>query len=329
MSLKDFHLALFRFSYSPQETVLIPGYKGNALRGGFGDALKSVSCTMRRTACEECMLRENCAYSQIFETPVPRDSKYFEGQDSAPHPFVLEPPLESKSEYQPGDQIRFHVLLIGAAIEFLPYFILAFHTLGQWGIGRRIDGYRGRCHLDTVESIDARGESITIFTGESQRLSDEYTVITVEDICESVGDVAADSIALEFLTPTRVKSRGRLRDRINFEILTRGLLRRILALSYFHCGQELELDYSLLAQKAGEQVRKAGDDSQWVDWSRYSRRQGERLMMGGFMGKVSFEGDLRDFMPFLLLGEYIHVGKGTAFGLGKYVICNRTNNGGE
>ncbi|MDI7261613.1 MAG: CRISPR system precrRNA processing endoribonuclease RAMP protein Cas6, partial [Thermodesulfobacteriota bacterium] len=33
-----------------------------------------------------------------------------------------------------------------------------------------------------------------------------------------------------------------------------------------------------------------------------------------------FEGDFEPFMPFLLLGEFIHVGKGTSFGLGKYEI---------
>ena len=42
--------------------------------------------------------------------------------------------------------------------------------------------------------------------------------------------------------------------------------------------------------------------------------------MGGFVGSITFEGDLKGFLPFLLLGEYIHMGKGTSFGLGKYEI---------
>jgi len=44
------------------------------------------------------------------------------------------------------------------------------------------------------------------------------------------------------------------------------------------------------------------------------------MMMGGFIGLVTFQGNFKEFLPFVNLGEYIHVGKGTSFGLGKYEI---------
>ena len=61
----------------------------------------------------------------------------------------------------------------------------------------------------------------------------------------------------------------------------------------------------------------------WFDWERYSNRQDTRMMMGGFVGSITFEGDFEKFLPFLLLGEFIHVGKGTSFGLGKYEITQQ------
>ena len=46
----------------------------------------------------------------------------------------------------------------------------------------------------------------------------------------------------------------------------------------------------------------------------------KKLKMGGFLGEITFEGDLAEFLPFLKLGEYLHIGKGTVYGLGKYEI---------
>jgi CRISPR/Cas system endoribonuclease Cas6 (RAMP superfamily) len=48
------------------------------------------------------------------------------------------------------------------------------------------------------------------------------------------------------------------------------------------------------------------------------------MKMGGFVGKVDYQGNLAEFFPLLKLGERVHVGKGTAFGLGKYEILDRS-----
>jgi CRISPR/Cas system endoribonuclease Cas6 (RAMP superfamily) len=42
--------------------------------------------------------------------------------------------------------------------------------------------------------------------------------------------------------------------------------------------------------------------------------------MGGFIGDITFEGDIEPFMSVLKVGEVLHVGKGTGFGLGKYEV---------
>jgi CRISPR/Cas system endoribonuclease Cas6 (RAMP superfamily) len=44
------------------------------------------------------------------------------------------------------------------------------------------------------------------------------------------------------------------------------------------------------------------------------------MKLGGLIGDITFEGNITPFLPFLTLGRYIHVGKGTSFGLGKYEI---------
>jgi CRISPR/Cas system endoribonuclease Cas6 (RAMP superfamily) len=81
----------------------------------------------------------------------------------------------------------------------------------------------------------------------------------------------------------------------------------------------LDLDFKELIERA-ENIKCADSDLRWYDWERYSARQDTRMKMGGFIGKVVFEGDIEEFMSLITLGEHVHVGKGTSFGLGKYKI---------
>ena len=68
-----------------------------------------------------------------------------------------------------------------------------------------------------------------------------------------------------------------------------------------------------------EKVMIEKEDLTWYDWQRYSACQDTRMKLGGFVGEVTYTGEqLKEFFPYILLGKYIHVGKGATFGLGKY-----------
>ncbi|MDO8785622.1 MAG: CRISPR system precrRNA processing endoribonuclease RAMP protein Cas6 [Syntrophales bacterium] len=41
-------------------------------------------------------------------------------------------------------------------------------------------------------------------------------------------------------------------------------------------------------------------------------------LRGGFVGSITYEGNMLPFLTPLKAGETLHVGKGTTFGLGKY-----------
>lgn len=317
--IKDFRIGKFKLIAKPRDRLYLPEYKGSTLRGGFGQTLRRVVCVTRDKECKNCLFKEKCVYSYIFETPPPKDTTRLRKYPFAPHPFIIEPPLERKREYKGGEEFSFNLILIGKAIDYLPYFVFTFDKLGEVGIGRG----RGRYWLKEVRSISANFDHNLIYTGEDKTFKDSYTLINEKDIleeCKRYGDKR--KITLNFLTPTRLKFEEHFTQELEFHILIRNLLRRVSLLSYFHCGKELNVDFKNLIEKA-KKVKREDSNLTWYDWQRYSTRQDARMMLGGFIGKVTFNFDGTEpnlFLPLILLGRYIHIGKGTSFGLGKYEI---------
>jgi len=285
--------------------ISLPPYKGSALRGGFGHAFRKVVCAVRKNDCTDCLLKHRCAYSYVFETPPPPDTTMLRKYPRAPHPFVIEPPDEDKGIYEPGETLTFSLVLIGRGREYLPYFVYAFEELGKMGIGKGKGRY-------VVEEI--RDGNDVIYTAESKRLNSPNSPIALP---LEIDDV--HRLSLSFITPARIKFDEQITTDPEFHILIRNLLRRISSLSYFHEGIKMELDYQGIIDRSMA-VKTTRKDITWNDWERYSSRQDARMNLGGFVGKLEFAGELGEFMPFLRLGELVHIGKATSFGLGKYKI---------
>jgi CRISPR-associated endoribonuclease Cas6 len=295
--------------------LILPGYKGSTLRGGFGSTFRRVVCVVRDKECIGCLLKGKCVYSYVFETPPPTDTKIMKKYEAAPHPFIIEPPLEPKRGYKPGDELVFGLTLIGRAIDYLPYFIYTFDELGKTGLGKDRGSF-------LLKQVSVQGGEKVIYTSETKILSDFKGAIQRFDPFFFEYETSSPSrLALHFLTPTRITYNGRLTQDIEFHIIIRNLLRRISLISYFHSndnGRE-DIDFKSIIEKA-KAVKIAGKRLRIYDWERYSGRQERRINMAGVVGRITFEGDIAPFMPLLKAGEVLHVGKGTVFGLGRYEV---------
>ncbi|MBI1884774.1 MAG: CRISPR system precrRNA processing endoribonuclease RAMP protein Cas6 [Chloroflexi bacterium] len=122
---------------------------------------------------------------------------------------------------------------------------------------------------------------------------------------------------LELLTPTRLVADGALVKRLTFPVFLRRLLRRLTDLTRTATGGHPGFDHEALLQQA-EDVRVAEDRTRWVDVPSYSSRQGRFTPIGGLVGEVTFEGDLKPFAPWLIWGSITHVGKDATKGGGWY-----------
>ena len=307
--LLEIRAGSFKFTIAPNEPLVLPSYKGATLRGGFGHAFKRVVCALRRDSCAECLLEERCIYSYIFETPPPPDTKIMRKYKTAPHPFIIEPPSGMQKIYKPGDEIVFGLILVGRAIDYMPYFVYTFDELGRIGIGKG----RGKF---TLKEVRCGGD--VIYDSESKTIKPFKTVDL--PLFAAAGSPRPGAVTLSFLTPTRITYNGHLTLDLEFHMLIRNLLRRLSMLYYFHCGGDPS-SWNFRDIIAGAQGVKVEEHNlRWHDWERYSSRQDTRMKLGGFVGTITFEGDIEPFMPLLAAGELLHVGKGTSFGLGKYEI---------
>jgi len=130
---------------------------------------------------------------------------------------------------------------------------------------------------------------------------------------------ATGGIALELLTPLRLKYGNHLRASLPFHVLIRAALRRIAALCRYHGDGEPVLDYRGLTARA-QNVAADENGLHWFDWERYSSRQEQKMLMGGLVGRVRYTGEVGEFLPLLRFCEKVHLGKQTTFGLGQIIV---------
>lgn len=305
--------ALFRLD----GPLALPPYAGSLFRGSFGWALKRVVCVTRTYDCPPCLLRDRCVYPSVFETSPPTDTHVMRKYPAAPHPFVLAPPEGGRTLAQ-GSAFELGLTLVGRAAGWLPHVIFSLERMGRAGLGSRrigaalvevngwIDGHRGRIY-SADEGTMAAAEAFM-----------ERVVVPASPALGSRLPSVPQRLVIEFLSPLRIRYEERLVTRPDFHVLIRSLLRRLAHLSYFHCGGDPSIvafrDWIALAQE----VRTASSALTWSDWTRYSSRQRTEMELGGVTGTIVFEGPLAPFLPLLRLGEVVHTGKGTSFGLGRY-----------
>lgn len=333
-SFASFQCLRLRIVAEVTDQIIIPGYQGGVLRGAFGKALKKIACPEEKQGCANCILINKCAYSYIFETPPPEDAEILRKYPFIPHPYTLNPAIKSSNTYNRGDVFEFDITLVGKAIDYLPFIVYAFIRMGDNKTDNKTDNgigklkkqqgkkpQRGGFQIKNIYALNAAGkENDTIY--ENQILQQADKTLCFDDAGLLSSRHSLDQISLNFLTPLRIRYKNTLCDDPQFHILIRNLLRRLSSLNYFHCNQKLDLPFKEIIEKA-ERVELVDNQTKWHDWSRYSGRQKKKMKLGGMAGMATYKGDLADFMPLLVLGSWVNIGKQTGFGLGRYEIKNK------
>jgi hypothetical protein len=348
--LKALSLAQYEFRLAALAAGDLPPFLGSTFRGSFGYALKAVACSMPHQDCARCLLSERCLYPRLFESRANRPTGLLKQQQNAPRPFIFEPPLPGQKysalpfntelghaqanggkhngqkrlfaeplRFTAGDELRFGLTLIGAAIEELPYIIYAVSLMARHGFGAQ----RTPFVLTEVLALDGSTTRLKVYMPEMTRIPPHDTR---RNLSELVKDrltqlETGDTLRLLFLTPTRLRFQKSLQSLLHFEQLVKSLSLRLTMLVQTHSAIKLDYDYQALLAQARTATTQT--ESLWQqELKRYSNRQEKQIEQDGFMGEAVFTGKtISELLPLLIAGEFLHVGSGTAFGLGRYRVA--------
>lgn len=316
---ESFPVSRYRLYFLVRTPIFLHGYPGSTLRGVFGAALRKKVCKSPGQECSACQHYRACEFPLIFKMPRPEGWK-----EDPPQPYVVEPPINETREpmaFHCGDVLNFNFVLIGRAQEYLPLCIDAWkEALLELGI-ENVSGTmrRGMAELFRVTLLGNEGEV------EVANL-DRGTLACLHNVFSPSSNGILDSLTIRIVTPLRFTPKRNLKTQCDSKMwlspeelkpihFFRRLISRIQSLSqlYTDCRPDFP-DPELSINFGSEKFL-----TEW-NWQRFSGTQDQKIPSDGVVGKWIFHGDIQPFLPYIELGELLHVGKGAVYGMGKYKI---------
>ena len=337
-TLDNLSFAAFTASFrvTSGEPVLLPPYTGSTFHGALGRALSRVSFG-RKPACGTCHARSECRYGNLFAYlfQAPADHPFLAANHARlqqiysspiqinkvrefPPPYILDPPAGGR--YDLDEQFDLTFLLVGRAIEYFPFVVCGLEVMADgWLGGNR----QAAIHLEEIRAEDLAGQgTYSIYDPLTSRLAGPGMVFDFDfaaDWADTYSRVhgGCRHLGLRFLTPLKFRKQGKVQSDPDFVDFMKTLIRRIVFLSV-HSPLSTAIDqHGLLA--LAEKIESSGRAFDAGYLRRSSKDNGKPDLFGS-MGEIFFAGDLEPFLPFIKLGEFLHIGKAPTLGLGKYTI---------
>jgi hypothetical protein len=275
------------------------------LRPYFAESFRlSSGCGSSR--CRPCGKGENCPYHHAFSQALSTDPSALRRYQKPSLPFLFDIPILPPPPNR-GTIVEVGLSVIGSAVPFTSVYIAAMTAL------LHAAGFRDRVKtlLLKVESEDCGGARRTVMTPDTSGDALNLSILSLEGL-QQTAVLPVDFVTINIITPIRLMADGKTSKEFIFSQFIRTMFRRISSLAYYYGGEETDLDFRLLAAQS-LLISTAVADFHWIEWTG---------RLSGLIGTGTFTGDMVDYHPFLIAGEYLHAGKGASFGLGRFFVAD-------
>ena len=310
----NFVLGCFDITLQAQKSLSLPPIPGAVFRAGFSKIMRKVACDNQNLACSVCPDRKRCHFFWLYENSGEFAQIKLDRFRTPPKPFIFEPPIQLKSQhYRAGDLLMINLILIGEALRYTSKLIVVFQEMEK----HKLNGIADPFFLQTFTGKNIiTGDTVSLYSQKSVAIPNRNTSFTLPDFIRHHKPTAPISqITVIFKTPTRIKGTGSFSRAISFKILIQTLLTRITALAYNYGRQAHYLNFRELVNLAGE-IRII-DQQEPPEFRSKTADEKKHSYLGGYVGQITYQGNLTPFWPWLKVAEIIHLGKNCTFGLGK------------
>jgi hypothetical protein len=269
----------------PPSRPVRPGFLVHSL---LGMGLRAVACPLQPRCEGSCRRLGECAYGRLLEPQPARSGLPLSGVARAPVPLAIDAPW---GFHQPGEPLRFTVVLLGAAAALRDLVAEAISVGFAKGIGPGL-------HPVSVAALGWRDRRAAVPGG---------------------GGSGERRLRVALLSPLRLVRDKRELATFDLGSLVRDVGFRLAVWGHYHQGMEWPAPWRFLLEDA-QDVRVAYSDVRLVSFHRYSGRQGRAIPLKGLLGTVVLAGVSPDLALLLRAGEVCGIGKGASIGLGRLSV---------
>lgn len=275
-----------KFSVQALEDYKVRSFIGSQIRGSIGKAMVDLFCPKKDPVCGCCTLQNDCIYSNVFK-PVRRHPEF----TTSPAPFVIGVDEPYRKTIKKKELLCFCITLFGERITYARQIIRTAEAVFQSGEQE----FNRNFFLKSVESVLDDRE----LWKEGRGIEAAMQAALWTDICEKK-DFKEEKdmhILIEWKTPLLTKNEEH--RKWSFGEFMDAVFYRTASMIDLYESEDIEfvLPYGILFRKPYIEMLSFEEKNKMI---------------------MECRGRMARYMPYIRLGEILHLGKKTTYGFGEY-----------